>query len=69
MKTDWALIRDMMRAAIDACERVEAAGYTENDRDASLSIGGREVTVHDILVSAWTYPETVRYRSFVSDTQ
>lgn len=51
-----------MHAAIDACERVEAAGYNENDRDASVSIGGQEVTVHDILVSAWTYPETIRYR-------
>ncbi|HEV2570630.1 hypothetical protein [Methylocella sp. CPCC 101449] len=62
MKTDWNLIRAMMGAAIDACERIEAAGYTENDRDAAIDIGGQQVSVHDFLVSAWTLPENLRYQ-------
>lgn len=62
MKTDWHLVRDMIGAAIDACERIEATGYREEDRDAIIDIEGQEVTVHDILVSAWTLPENLRYR-------
>ncbi|MBN9082470.1 MAG: hypothetical protein BGP04_06940 [Rhizobiales bacterium 62-17] len=62
MKTDWNLIRAMMGAAIDACERIEAAGYTENDREAAIDIGGQRVSVHDFLVSAWTLPENLRYQ-------
>lgn len=62
MKTDWNLIRDMMNAAIDACERIEAVGYNENDRDVAIDVPGASVTVHDVLVSAWTYPENIRYR-------
>lgn len=62
MKTDWNLIRQMMGAAIDACERIEAAGYTEADRDASIEVGGQQVSVHDFLVSAWTLPESLRYQ-------
>ncbi|WP_343313321.1 hypothetical protein AAIB41_10560 [Brucella sp. BE17] len=38
MKADWNLIREMMGAAIDACEWIEAAGaYIENDRDATIA--------------------------------
>ncbi len=62
VKTDWNLIRAMMGAAIDACERIEAAGYTENDREAAIDIGGQRVSVHDFLVSAWTLPENLRYQ-------
>ncbi len=62
MKTDWNLIREMMGAAIDACERIEAAGYSENDRDATIAVGGQQVSVHDFLVSAWTLPENLRYQ-------
>lgn len=62
MKTDWNLIREMMAAAIDACERIEATGYTENDRDANIDVGGQQVSVHDFLVSAWTLPENLRYQ-------
>ncbi len=29
MKTDWDLIREMMSAAIDTCERIDACGYSE----------------------------------------
>ena len=59
--TDWTLIREMMATAIDACERLEAAGYRENDRDAVVTMHGQDVSVHDFLVSAWTYPEAIRY--------
>ncbi|CUX22445.1 MULTISPECIES: hypothetical protein [Agrobacterium] len=62
MKTDWNVIRGMMNAAINACERIEASGYVETDRDAMINIGGRQVSVHDMLVSAWTYPENLRYQ-------
>jgi len=61
MKTDWNLVREMIGAAIDVCERIEATGYTETDRDAVVNVEGQEVSVHDFLVSAWTLPETVRY--------
>ncbi len=62
MKTDWNLIREMMGAAIDACERIEAAGYTEDDRDATTDVGGQKVSVHDFLISAWTLPENICYQ-------
>lgn len=61
-RTDWSLVRDMMLAAIDACARIEAAGCREDDRDAAIALGGARVSVQDILVSAWTYPEAVRYQ-------
>lgn len=62
MKTDWNLIREMMGAAIDACERIEATGYNENDRDATIDVGAQKVSVYDFLVSAWTLPENLRYQ-------
>lgn len=62
MKTDWNVIRGMMNAAINACERIEASGYVEADREAMINIGGRQVSVHDMLMSAWTYPENLRYQ-------
>lgn len=62
MKTDWNLIRTMMGAAIDACERIEATGCTEHDRDATIDVEGQKVSVHDFLVSTWTLPENIRYR-------
>ena len=62
MKTDWNQIRGMMNAAIDACERIEASGCDETDRDAAIGVDGQPATVHDLLVSAWTYPENIRYR-------
>ena len=62
MKTDWNSIRGMLNAAIDACERIEALQYAEADREATTDIGGQEVSVHDFLVSAWTYPEKLRYQ-------
>ena len=59
--TNWNLVRDMMKAAIDACERMEAVGLKESDRDAAISVGGQDVTVQDFLTSAWIYPENIRY--------
>lgn len=61
MTTDWNQIRAMMNAAIDACERIEATGYGPKDRDATIAVNGQEVSVGDILASAWTYPENMRY--------
>jgi hypothetical protein len=60
-RTDWALVRKMMNAAIDFCETVEASGYDEADRDADVLVGGQSITVQDILTSGWTYPEALRY--------
>lgn len=62
MKTDWNSIRGMLNAAIDACERIEALQYAETDREAMIDIGGQMVSVHDFLVTAWTYPEKLRYQ-------
>jgi hypothetical protein len=60
-RTDWALVRKMMNAAIDFCETVEVSGYDEADRDAEIVVGGQPITVQDILTSAWTYPEALHY--------
>jgi hypothetical protein len=62
MKSDWNTIRGNMNAAIDACERIEASDYNEEDRDATVDLNGRLVSVQDLLVSAWTYPEDLRYQ-------
>ena len=62
MKTDWNLVRDMLNAAVDACERIEATGFAPADRDATLDVRGQAVSVHDFLVSAWTFPENIRYQ-------
>jgi len=62
VKTDWNMIKKMMNAAISACESIEKTGYAEGDRDAIINIGGQDVSVHYMLVSAWTYPESLRYQ-------
>lgn len=59
MATDWALIREIMTAAIDACEASEHLGLSEEDR--SLPTGTDGVVVWDVWTSAWTYPENLRY--------
>jgi hypothetical protein len=60
--TDWNLIREMMAAVIDSCEQIEAAGYTERDRDLTVDISGQKVSVQEFMVNAWTLPENLRYR-------
>jgi len=62
MRTDWNMIRDMIGAAIDACEKIEKTGFVEEDREATIDVNGQDVSLHDILVSAWTLPENLRYR-------
>ena len=62
MKTDWNLVRSMMDTAIDACEAIEVMGYTEAHRDMTVDIHGGHATVFDFMVSAWTLPESMRYR-------
>lgn len=62
MKTDWELVRAMMASAIDACERLEELELNEGDREAVANVEGQQVSVFDILTSAWTYPETLRYQ-------
>lgn len=61
-KTDWTLIRAMMETAIGACEKIEAMGYTERDRETLLDVAGHPVSVHDFMTSAWTLPESMRYQ-------
>ena len=58
MATDWSLVRELMNAAIDACEAAERLGLREADRGLRTSSGA---TVWDVMTSAWTYPENVRY--------
>ena len=62
MQTDWALVREMMMGAIDACERLEALGLGEEDRYLTGEANGSTASVFDALTGAWTYPESVRYR-------
>jgi len=62
MKTDWNLIRSMMETAISACEQMEAMGYNESHRHLSTETSQGPVTVFDLMVSSFTYPESVRYQ-------
>ncbi|MGU3575104.1 hypothetical protein ACLBWZ_06220 [Brucellaceae bacterium C25G] len=62
MKTDWDIIREMMNVAINACETIEKTGYAEFDRSTTMNIEGQQVSIHDMLVSAWTYPENMGYQ-------
>jgi hypothetical protein len=56
------LIRDMMAAVIDCCAQIEAAGYTEKDRDLTVAVSGQRVSVQEFMVSAWTLPENLKYQ-------
>jgi hypothetical protein len=58
--TNWDLIRTLSSAAIDACEAVERTASDELQRDNVVDVAGQPVSVHDILHSAWTYPESLR---------
>ncbi|BBL25034.1 MULTISPECIES: hypothetical protein [Comamonas] len=62
MKTDWHLIRSMMETAIGACEQMEAMGYNESHRHLSIETSQGPVTVFDLMVSSFTYPESIRYQ-------
>jgi hypothetical protein len=62
MPTDWNLIGDMMSAVIDYCEQIDAAGYTEADRDLTIDVSGQSVSVQEFMVSAWILPENLRYQ-------
>ncbi|MBC3948765.1 hypothetical protein [Pseudomonas folii] len=62
MKTDWQQIRDMMNTVIDSCEQIEAAGYREEHRSATVEIQNVHYSVQDFLISAWTLPENIRYQ-------
>lgn len=62
MKTDWNLIRSMMETAINACEQIEAMGYNESHRHLSIDTSQGPVTVFDLMVSSFTYPESIRYQ-------
>jgi hypothetical protein len=42
----------MMAAAIDSCEQIEAAGYTELDRPLTVDVSGQKVSVDEFMVSA-----------------
>jgi hypothetical protein len=48
MPTDWNLIREMMPAVIDACEQIEAAGYTELDCPLTVDVSGQKVSIHEL---------------------
>ncbi|MGF6917498.1 hypothetical protein [Paraburkholderia sp. 40] len=61
MKTDWRLIREVLNAAIDSCERLEQAGYAAEHRSRSVQVNGQQVSVQEFLISAWTLPEGARY--------
>lgn len=60
--TDWTLVRQMMATAIDTCEKIESMGYVEAHRDRVVDVGGQRASVFEFMTSAWTMPETMRYR-------
>jgi hypothetical protein len=62
MATRWTEMRALVNAAIDACEAVEKLGVTESDRELATQIGGSMVSIHDLMTTAWVYPENVRYQ-------
>ncbi|WP_127077721.1 hypothetical protein [Rhodomicrobium lacus] len=62
MITDWQTIRALMAAAIDFAEAVERAGLSEEDRGRTVHVDGRTVSLFDIMASASTLPEALRYR-------
>lgn len=61
MSTDWGLIRDVLNAAINSCEHLEEIGYDETHRSLSVPMRGKDISVNELLISAWTLPENVRY--------
>ncbi|WP_231949383.1 hypothetical protein [Herminiimonas arsenitoxidans] len=62
MKTDWNLVREMMAVAIDSCEEFEKSGYAETYRELTVPINDFEISLQEIMVSACTYPELLRYQ-------
>jgi hypothetical protein len=62
MTTDWNLVRSMMETAISSCEQIEAMGYTEAHRDIVVETPSGKATVFELMVSAFTYPENMRYQ-------
>ncbi|MBV7417268.1 hypothetical protein KW830_02235 [Comamonas sp. CMM03] len=52
----------MMETAISACEQMEAMGYNESHRHLSIETSQGPVTVFDLMVSSFTYPESIRYQ-------
>lgn len=62
MPTDWKMIRDLMSSVIDFGEAVEAAGWREDDRERTVQINGRQMSLYEFMVSAHTLPENLRYQ-------
>lgn len=61
MATDWNLIRKLMNAAIDSCERVERLDISSQEQGATTEFNGcGTVSIWDFLQSSWTYPENMR---------
>jgi hypothetical protein len=59
--TDWGQIRDVLAAAVNFCEQLEALGYSENSRTRSALVNGTNVSVFEVVTSAWTLAEATRY--------
>jgi hypothetical protein len=60
MKTDWQLIREVMNATIDACEKLEVLEVTPAEKgDPRARWGDYEsgVSVGDFFDRFWRYPE------------
>lgn len=61
IETDWNLLRETLNTVIDSCEGLEIAGYAEEHRERTALVNGQPVSVQELLISAWTLPESVRY--------
>jgi len=60
MATDWKLIRNLMNTVLDCCEDVEKLQIKEEEWAVTTPIGDQEVSVYDLLQSAWRYPENLK---------
>lgn len=61
MATNWQTIRELMLTAIDFAEAVESKGFSEEDRSIIVQANGRSISLYDLMVSAHTLPEALRY--------
>ena len=60
MKSNWKLIRELMNAALDACEVAESLEIKDNEWGATAKIDQQDVSAWDFLQSSWRYPESLK---------
>ena len=61
MNTRWDLIKGLMTAVLDTCERIEALNISPEEKSATFA-SIRPVSVFEMLYSMQNYPDDVAYR-------